>query len=99
MSSRRVVVAIASAAGLVLSSCGGDSDSATPEAPSTAPAPVAAADVTVPAIAAQTEQQPAADEAVTPQLLDFRAPLVGGGTFDAAELAGTPTVFWFWAPT
>lgn len=33
------------------------------------------------------------------ELLQFTAPLVGGATFDAATLAGMPTVFWFWAPT
>ncbi|MCI0633365.1 MAG: hypothetical protein L0206_05520 [Actinobacteria bacterium] len=36
--------------------------------------------------------------AAVPEILDFRAPLVGGGTFDAAELAGTPVAIWFWAP-
>jgi len=34
-----------------------------------------------------------------PELLDFRAPLVGGGQLDSAALAGTPVVYWFWAPT
>jgi len=30
--------------------------------------------------------------------LDFTAPTVDGGRFDASTLAGTPTVLWFWAP-
>jgi hypothetical protein len=34
----------------------------------------------------------------TPDILQFTAPLIGGGTFDASTVAGTPTVFWFWAP-
>ncbi|MEM1334627.1 MAG: hypothetical protein AAGG08_14335, partial [Actinomycetota bacterium] len=34
-----------------------------------------------------------------PAILEFSAPLVGGGDFDAAATAGTPTAFWFWAPT
>lgn len=34
-----------------------------------------------------------------PELLQFTADLVGGGTFDGAATAGKPTVFWFWAPT
>ena len=38
-------------------------------------------------------------EAAVPELLQFTAPLVGGGSFDGAAVAGTPTVFWFWAPT
>jgi hypothetical protein len=38
-----------------------------------------------------------ADVAV-PELLQFTAPLVGGGEFDGASVAGTTTLFWFWAP-
>lgn len=30
--------------------------------------------------------------------LDFAAPTVDGGQFDASTLAGTPVVLWFWAP-
>ena len=36
--------------------------------------------------------------AVVPVLLDFEAPLVGGGTIRGADLAGRDTLFWFWAP-
>ena len=43
---------------------------------------------------------PAEPEPVTvPEALQFTAPLVGGGEFDGAAVAGTPTLFWFWAPT
>ena len=35
---------------------------------------------------------------VVPVLLDFEAPLVGGGTIQGADLAGRDTLFWFWAP-
>lgn len=31
--------------------------------------------------------------------LAFSAPLVGGGTFDGAEVSERPVAFWFWAPT
>ncbi len=41
---------------------------------------------------------PGSEPAAVPEILDFQAPLVGGGTFDAAELAGTPIAIWFWAP-
>ena len=34
-----------------------------------------------------------------PALLDFAAPLVGGGEFSGSDVAGTPIAFWFWAPT
>ncbi|MEZ5225043.1 MAG: hypothetical protein R2743_26370 [Ilumatobacteraceae bacterium] len=35
----------------------------------------------------------------TIELLDFTAPLVGGGTFDGATYGERPVVLWFWAPT
>ncbi len=31
-------------------------------------------------------------------VLDFESETVSGEPFDGAELAGKPTVFWFWAP-
>ena len=34
-----------------------------------------------------------------PELLQFTAPLVGGGEFNGADRAGRATAFWFWAPT
>ena len=34
-----------------------------------------------------------------PKLLQFTAPLVGGGKFAGADHAGRATAFWFWAPT
>ncbi|MGI8792515.1 MAG: hypothetical protein ACR2H3_04970 [Acidimicrobiales bacterium] len=33
-----------------------------------------------------------------PTVLDFTAPLVGGGTFDAGSTAGTDLAVWFWSP-
>ncbi len=36
--------------------------------------------------------------AAVPEILDFQAPLVGGGTLEGAELAGAPVAVWFWAP-
>ena len=35
---------------------------------------------------------------VVPEILEFEAPLVGGGTLKGAELAGAPVAVWFWAP-
>ena len=44
----------------------------------------------------------AADEPSTPttspEVLDFEAPLLDGGTFRGEDLAGTDVAFWFWAP-
>ncbi len=41
----------------------------------------------------------AAGSANVPELLQFTAPLVGGGEFNGADSAGQATAFWFWAPT
>ena len=104
----RRIAALCCAAGLVLVACGDDTASeaapataaadttATPpatQAPTTAAADTAGADTTV----AGTDGvgEPAA---VVPASLQFSAPLVGGGTFDGASVAGAPVVFWFWAP-
>ena len=38
-------------------------------------------------------------DAGAPKLLQFAAPLVGGGEFDGTSVAGRPVAFWFWAPT
>lgn len=34
-----------------------------------------------------------------PEVLQFAAPRVGGGTLDLHQYAGRTVVFWFWAPT
>lgn len=39
-----------------------------------------------------------AQEARAAGPLDFTGTTLDGGTFDAATLAGTPVVLWFWAP-
>lgn len=43
---------------------------------------------------------PADDEPAVevPEVLDFEATQVSGAAFEGADLAGTDTVFWFWAP-
>jgi hypothetical protein len=33
-----------------------------------------------------------------PEVLDFEAPLLDGGTLRGADLAGKDVAFWFWAP-
>ncbi len=76
----------------------GSTDAPTTQAPSTD----AAADTTTPTTGGDdTTAEPAPTEpaVVVPEALQFTAPLVGGGTFDGAAVAGKPTVFWFWAPT
>ena len=60
----------------------------------------AASDTTASTGGDATTAEPAPTEpVVVPAALQFTAPLVGGGTFDGAAVAGKPTVFWFWAPT
>ncbi|MEP6297460.1 MAG: hypothetical protein ABJ382_09030, partial [Ilumatobacter sp.] len=38
-------------------------------------------------------------DGAVPSLLQFTAPLVGGGDISGERLADKPTAFWFWAPT
>jgi hypothetical protein len=104
----RRIAALCCAAGLVLLACGDDTASEAapvstsvdptestpaPQSPSTA----APGTTTIDTAVATTDGvgEPAA---VVPASLQFTAPLVGGGTFDGASVAGAPVVFWFWAP-
>lgn len=48
---------------------------------------------------ASTASTPETSVVGAAKALQFTAPLLGGGTFDGAALAGRPVVFWFWAPT
>lgn len=41
----------------------------------------------------------ASGSAAVPELLQFSAPLVGGGKFVGSDYASRATAFWFWAPT
>ncbi len=43
-----------------------------------------------------TDAQPASN--VEPVSLDFTASTLDGSTFEGKQLAGKPTVLWFWAP-
>ncbi|GLH97064.1 redoxin domain-containing protein [Phytohabitans aurantiacus] len=81
---RLTVTALLVAGAMTLAGCGGD------------PAPVfeeAAGPVA-------SQSAPAADEApvVVPSILKFQGKTLEGQSFDAASLAGKPTVLWFWAP-
>ena len=104
----RRIAALCCALGLVGAGCGDDTateaasvtaaadptaSTPAPQAPSTAAPGTATIDTTV--AATDGAGEPAA---VVPASLQFSAPLVGGGTFDGASVAGTPVVFWFWAP-
>ena len=112
---RRHLTAGAVALALVVSACsssgddGADADAdatvvagtdATP-APDGTPADTAPSGdpTTEPMPTTGTDAETTAPDVVVPEALRFTAPLVGGGEFDGASYAGTPTVFWFWAPT
>ncbi len=49
--------------------------------------------------AAATNANATAAANIVPAVLQFTAPLVGGGQFEGASVAGRPVAFWFWAPT
>jgi len=78
----------------VAAACGGGQATTLPAPATTTSLTIA---TTSPAATAPptTTTSPAA---VVPVLLDFEAPLVGGGTIRGADLAGRDTLFWFWAP-
>ena len=70
---------------LVLAACGSD------------PAPTDRPDTS----GARTPDGPPAQSDPAPvvaEVLDFEAPLLGGGTLDGKSLAGRDVAFWFWAP-
>jgi hypothetical protein len=81
---RRLLLCVTGA--LVLSACG---DNSVQNDASGAVAPPPA--VTSPAATAAP--------GAVPDTLAFSAPLVGGGTLNFADYAGTPLLLWFWAPT
>lgn len=82
---RRRLLGVLTAAALVGTACGGGGDDAAPA-------------TEAPGAAADEVEASVADDGV-PASLRFSAPLVGGGTLDAADLADKPTAFWFWSPT
>lgn len=99
------------ALGLSLAACGASAtsdDSSAPAAPVTDAAPATEQPATEQPVTEQPAAEGASDSgndtpspaaAAVPSALQFTAPLVGGDELNAAELAGKPTAFWFWAPT
>lgn len=80
---------------LVLSACGQDTPTSNDASSAGGPAQTSVTSTPTP----HSSPTPSADRAATtPALLDFRATTVAGDAFDAAMLAGRPTVLWFWAP-
>ena len=93
------VAAFVCVAGLAGVACGGASSGDDAVA---VPAPAAeAAPAATDAPAADSVPADAGSDAgaAVPALLQFTAPLIGGGEIAVDELAGKPTAFWFWSPT
>ena len=78
----------------IAAGCGGGQATTLPT-----PAPTTSLTIaTTPPAATAPPTTTTSSAAVVPVLLDFEAPLVGGGTIRGADLAGRDTLFWFWAP-
>lgn len=90
----------------MLAACGSDSGSsaAPPATPWSSPSPDASAAPVDTSSAATTPGDTASGNtappnASAPDALQFTAPLVGGGSLDFTQYAGTTVALWFWAPT
>lgn len=82
---------------LALAACGGEQPTTETAPEMTASQPSASAMAPAPTV---TGEPSATDSpaGTLPEVLDFTAQTVDGGTFDGSTLAGTPVVVWFWAP-
>lgn len=87
---RKLCLSLAAAA-LALTACGTGAEDPAGSAP---PAPTTTTSAPSPDNGA-TASAPAAD---VPALLKFTGTTLDGKAFDGATLAGSPAVFWFWAP-
>lgn len=73
---------------LTVAACGGGV--AAPDASSSRPASAPASAV--------SPGGPSGAATTVPDVLDFTAPRLGGGTIEGAQYAGSPLAIWFWAP-
>ena len=87
----RSLAALVCALTLLLSACGTDTDAA----PSSGTDQGTSTSTDEGGAAASTGDDGGAG---APAVLDFTSETVAGEPFDGADLAGKPTVFWFWAP-
>ncbi|MEX2440418.1 MAG: hypothetical protein WD739_11185 [Actinomycetota bacterium] len=76
------------AMGLVAAAC-----SSSPSQPPAGPAAQPSSNA-----AQGTPDAGAGREPKVPQVLDFSAPQLGGGTVEGASFAGRDVAIWFWAP-
>jgi thiol-disulfide isomerase/thioredoxin len=101
---RLILPALITATVVALAGCGSAGQSGTDGKAAAGKAPAAkAADAKAPATGAAAQGSagsavPGAMPGAVPANLKFTATTLDGKTFDAANLAGHPTVLWFWAP-
>lgn len=99
-----VLVAAIAAGAALLSGCGsGEASTDTGAAADSTSEPTTTQPPPVPGNEDKPDRDPDKDKvaeptADVPEVLDFDATLVSGADFDARGLAGSDTVFWFWAP-
>lgn len=105
MRRRSVSVSLVALLGLGVAACGDEGTAGSAGSDTTASATVATATTEPATTAGSVSTDPStgapassAAPTVVPEVLQFSAPLVGGGTFDGAAVAGTPLALWFWAP-
>lgn len=96
----------AAALALLLGACGSSGDGAPAggaAATSAAGSSAASAGSSAPTQPAAGSSAPGATAApqtpvATPAVLQFKAPLLAGGSLDGTTYTGKPVAFWFWAP-
>jgi thiol-disulfide isomerase/thioredoxin len=89
MRARLFLPALLTATALALAGCGAQDN---------APSSGAAGTASPASPSSSAAAQAGSDTAAVPEALRFTGTTVDGQPFDAATLAGKPTVLWFWAP-
>lgn len=106
---RRTVMVLV-VAGALLAGCGDDMgssgsaatdalDAATAAPTTTTPSTTTPSTTGAPGTGAPQPGDTAQPATEVPEALQFATPLVGGGSLDFSQYAGTTVALWFWAPT
>ncbi|MGC9538979.1 redoxin domain-containing protein [Streptomyces sp. UG1] len=93
MHARLLFTAVVATTALALSGCGTEDNASSGGA-----APTDSPSASSPDSSAAAQDGDGAGTAAVPEALRFTGTTVDGKPFDAATLAGKPTVLWFWAP-
>jgi hypothetical protein len=96
---RRLLIATA-LAGLLISACGDDGGTSTAGSTGSSVDSADTTGSTAPAGSTTPPDTASPEQAASaPEILQFSAPVVGGGELDLRSYAGQTVAFWFWAPT